>query len=85
MPNLIAGKRVVPELIQDDFTVANIVQQMEPLLPEGLPRKQMMEELARVRGLLHTERADEPDAIGPAHAFGAIERVAEVALQYLPK
>ena len=28
MANLIAGKRVVPELIQHDFTAANIVQQL---------------------------------------------------------
>ena len=35
MVNLIAGKRIVPELIQDDFTVANIVHQIEPLLPDG--------------------------------------------------
>ena len=36
MANLIAGKRVVPELIQNDFTAANIVQQIERLLPDGL-------------------------------------------------
>jgi lipid-A-disaccharide synthase len=85
MVNLIAGKRVVPELIQDDFTASNIVQQMELLLPEGSPRQKMMEELARVRGLLHTERADSPERNSPARAQGAIERVAEVALQQLPR
>ena len=35
MANLIAGKRVVPELIQHDFTAANIVQQLRRLLPDG--------------------------------------------------
>jgi lipid-A-disaccharide synthase len=83
MANLIAGRRVVPELIQDDFTASNIVQQVEQLLPEGSPRKQMMEELARVRGLLHTERAGSPEPNGPARAEGAIERVAQVALQQM--
>jgi lipid A disaccharide synthetase len=29
MANLIAGKRVVPELIQHDFTAANIVEQIQ--------------------------------------------------------
>jgi hypothetical protein len=52
MANLIAGKRVVPELIQSDFTAENIVQQIERLLPDGPPRQSMMEELARIRGLL---------------------------------
>ena len=37
MANLIAGKRVVPELIQDDFTASNIVEQLRPLLPDGPP------------------------------------------------
>ena len=37
MANLIAGKRVVPELIQNDFTASNIVRQLQPLLPDGPP------------------------------------------------
>jgi lipid-A-disaccharide synthase len=85
MVNLIAGKRVVPELIQDDFNAANIVQHIEQLLPEGSPRQQMMEELARVRGLLHTERADSRAPKVTARAEGAIERVAEVALQQMSR
>jgi len=36
MANLIAGKRVVPELIQHDFTAANIVQHLRRLLPTAL-------------------------------------------------
>jgi lipid-A-disaccharide synthase len=85
MANLIAGKLVVPELIQDDFTAANIVQHIEQLLPEGSPRQQMMEELARVRGLLHTERADSRAPKVTARAEGAIERVADVALQQMSR
>ncbi|MGB7265070.1 MAG: lipid-A-disaccharide synthase, partial [Terracidiphilus sp.] len=41
MANLIAGKRVVPELIQKDFTASNIVQQLERLLPDGPVRQSM--------------------------------------------
>jgi lipid-A-disaccharide synthase len=78
MANLIAGKRVVPELIQDDFTVANIVQQIGPLLPDGAPRQSMMQELARVRGLLST-RLTGP---GGQHV-GAIDRVAAITLELL--
>ncbi|MGA3136188.1 MAG: lipid-A-disaccharide synthase [Terracidiphilus sp.] len=72
MVNLIAGKRIVPELIQSDFTAANIVQQIERLLPEGVPRQSMMEELARIPGLLSKHSAG-----------GAIDRVAAVTLDML--
>jgi lipid-A-disaccharide synthase len=78
MANLIAGKRVVPELIQNDFTAANIVQQIEPLLPDGAPRQSMMEELARIRGLLNTRPGGQGGESG-----GAIERVAAITLDQL--
>jgi lipid-A-disaccharide synthase len=77
MANLIAGKRIVPELIQNDFTAANIVQHLEPLLPDGAPRQSMMQELQRVRGLLSTGPA------GKGEAQGAIDRVAAIALSFL--
>ena len=70
MANLIAGKRVAPELIQSDFTAENIVQEIERLIPDGPPRQSMMEELARIRGLL-----------GRPATGGAIDRVAAVTLE----
>ncbi len=76
MANLIAGRRVVPELLQSDFTAANITQQLAPLLPDGTPRKSMMQELARVRALL----ASHPVQVQPAAS--AVDRVAEIALAY---
>ena len=74
MANLIAGKRAVPELIQHDFTAANIVQQIELLLPDGAPRQSMMEELGAIRGLLSAR----PTGSGEG---GAIDRVAAIALE----
>jgi lipid-A-disaccharide synthase len=74
MANLIAGKRVVPELIQHDFTAANIVQHLERLLPDGAPRKSMIKELLAIRGLLETRQ--------PATG-GAIERVAAMTLEQI--
>ena len=71
MANLIAGKRVVPELIQSEFTATNIVREIERLLPDGPPRQSMMEELARIRGLLNTRPSD----------GGAIDRVAAITLE----
>jgi lipid-A-disaccharide synthase len=78
MANLIAGKRAVPELIQDDFTAANIVQQIGPLLPDGPPRESMMEELKAVGRLLR----DVGDG-ATGESLGAIERVARVVLELL--
>ena len=71
--NLIAGKRIVPELIQSDFKAENIVEQIERLLPDGTPRQSMMKELARIRVLLAK----------PSHV-GAIDRVAEITLGMIP-
>jgi lipid-A-disaccharide synthase len=76
MANLIAGKRVVPELIQSDFTAEHILREIEPLLPDGPPRQSLMEDLARIRGLLLTR----PES---GEAAGAIDRVAAVALELM--
>ncbi len=75
MANLIAGNRVVPELIQSDFTVANIVREIAPLIPDGQPRQRMMDELARIRGLLAKK----------SEAGGAIERTARITLEMFKK
>jgi lipid-A-disaccharide synthase len=76
MANLIAGKQVVPELLQGDFTAENIVQHIRPLLPDGPPRQSMMEELARIRGLL-----SKGQAVGGES--GAIDRVAAITLEVM--
>jgi lipid-A-disaccharide synthase len=78
MPNLIAGKMVVPELIQNAFTAGNIVRHIEPLLPEGAVRESMKMELARIRAMLTI----------PPTGFGdetetAISRAAEITLKQL--
>jgi lipid-A-disaccharide synthase len=78
MVNLIAGKLVVPELIQNSFTAANIVRQIEPLLPDGPPRESMMKELGRIRGLLAPGSADQGDDTN-----SAISRVAAAILQQI--
>jgi lipid-A-disaccharide synthase len=78
MANLIAGKRVVPELIQGDFTASNIVMQLQPLLPDGPRRQSMMQELAVIRSLLHSQATGDQKADG-----GAIGQVADVALDLI--
>ncbi len=73
MVNLIAQKRVVPELIQCDFTAANIVQHLGPLLPDSPARESMRMELGAVREAL---RGDTVHQSGQT----AIERVAAIVV-----
>ena len=49
MVNLIAGRRIVPELLQERFTAANVAAALRPLLKDGPAREQMMADLAEVR------------------------------------
>jgi lipid-A-disaccharide synthase len=80
MVNLIAGKRVVPELIQEDFKAANIVQQIKRLLLDGTARQSMMKELAAVRDALKKRTVE-----GGRETPGAIERVAEIVIEEMEK
>src|ERR1700723_2696712 len=41
MVNLIAGRRIVPELIQHDFTASKVVEQLRPLLENEQARAKM--------------------------------------------
>jgi lipid-A-disaccharide synthase len=49
MVNLIAGRRVVPELIQSDFTAERVLAEILPLLDGAEARGQMEKDLAAVR------------------------------------
>lgn len=69
MVNLIAGRRVVPELIQDDFTPAAVESEVRRLLDSSAVRDEMKSGLAEVRAKL-----------GPG---GAIERAADIFARML--
>jgi lipid-A-disaccharide synthase len=49
MVNLIAGEQVVPELVQQDFTVEKVVARMNEILPYGPARDKMIDGLASVK------------------------------------
>jgi lipid-A-disaccharide synthase len=49
MPNLVAGRRIVPELIQDDFTPDRVAEETVGLLIDDARRAQIREALRRVR------------------------------------
>jgi lipid-A-disaccharide synthase len=69
MVNLIAGKRAVPELIQEDFTPAAVEAEVRRLLVSADARDQMKTDLAMVRAQLGTG--------------GAIERAAAIFARML--
>jgi lipid-A-disaccharide synthase len=73
MANLIAGRRVVPELIQNDFTAMNVTTALEPLLADGPARDEAMAGLREVRGRLHTKGVQE----------SAVERAARICVELL--
>lgn len=52
MVNLIAGREIVPELIQARFSAENVVAQLHPLLEESAARTRMIADLSQVRQLL---------------------------------
>jgi lipid-A-disaccharide synthase len=49
MPNLIAGREVVPELVQNDFTPENVAARMREILPDGPARTQMLSGFTEIR------------------------------------
>ncbi len=73
MVNLIAGEEVVPELVQHNFTAANVATQLQEILPDGVPRNRMLEGLTRVKGKLRApEGAFKGQAQRPADRAAAI-------------
>lgn len=52
MPNLIAGRRVVPELIQDGFTAAAVAEETVALLTDPVRHRDMREALGQVAASL---------------------------------
>ena len=88
MVNLVADQnpsnRLVPELIQDDFTAGRIVQELEPLLADGAARAEMMAGLKLVATKLHGGRAADETAIG-AVAGIVLERLGFSELARVPR
>ncbi len=78
MVNLIAGKRIVPELIQNEYTPENVVSSLLPLLQESPARDHAMRQLAEVRNALHVQ--DES-----AVSRTAIDRVADWLVQFVSR
>jgi lipid-A-disaccharide synthase len=79
MVNLIAEEEVVPELVQHDFTTANVVSRINEILPDGGARTRMLEGLARVKARLRVPQTNAGAAQHPA------DSAAEIILSLLQK
>ena len=75
MPNLIAGRQVVPELVQHDFTVERVLGELRKIITDGPERQKMLSALEEVRYKLRW-----PASIS-GEASSAAERAAEAVLQ----
>lgn len=73
MPNLIAGERLCPELIQQQASPEALTATLEPLLDEGPSRRAMLSGYDRIR-----ERLGPPGAVSRAAAIVAEELMAAV-------
>ena len=83
MVNLVAGRRVVPELIQDGFTPETVEREVRRLLPDGEPRREMLAALDEVRQKLRGELADRVADCGRT-AMRAVEAQSGNAASPLP-
>jgi lipid-A-disaccharide synthase len=84
MVNLIAGKEIVPELVQHDFTAKNIITKLEEILPDGPARTQMLQSLAEVKTQLRVAEAASSAAFDTAPQHPA-ERAAKLIFSFTRK
>ena len=75
MVNLIAGRRIVPELLNDRFTAEAVAAAVETLLEEGSARHAQLAGLNEVRSALRIRQDGAP--------VRATQRVAEAVLELL--
>jgi lipid-A-disaccharide synthase len=78
MVNLIAGRRVIPELLQERFTAANVATELGRLLVEGPEREAQIAALTEVRIKLLAPRSNDR-SLGES----PVGRVADVVLTLL--
>lgn len=66
LPNLIAGKKIIPELLQEDLTPENLKNAMAGLLRDEKARAEIKAEYAKIR-----------DGLGPS---GVMARIAQIVV-----
>lgn len=76
MVNLIAEREVVPELVQENYTAANVVEHLNQIIPDGPAREAMLEGLAGVKARLRSDGGDRRHPVD--RAADAVLEVARV-------
>ena len=66
MVNLIAGREIVPELVQHDFTARKVVARVQEILPDGPVRERMLDGLSQVKEKLRVKGTLKGSAESPA-------------------
>jgi lipid-A-disaccharide synthase len=74
MPNLIAGRKIVPELIQGGFTAESVVRELNKIIPDGPGREQMLADIHDVQNKLRDRAAAGPSEAGTPVARAPIVR-----------
>ena len=77
MVNLIAGEEIIPELVQHEFTAANVAAKVREILSDGAARDRMLAGLRRVKTLLRETTTLSSDK-SPQHPA---ERAAQIILE----
>jgi len=76
MPNLIASKKIVPELIQKDFTAQNVLKALNAIILDGPARQQMEADLKMVQQRLRdSQHTESPAQQAAREILGAMARV----------
>jgi lipid-A-disaccharide synthase len=75
MVNLIAGKELVPELVQRDFTAENVAARLHQILRDGADRSRLLEAFEEVKTKLRAR-----SLISMAPLESPAERAAEIIL-----
>ena len=59
LPNLICGRKIIPELIAAEMTVESVKKNLAEILPEGNKHQQQLADYQELKTLLGTEKAPE--------------------------
>ncbi|NLZ43327.1 MAG: hypothetical protein GX894_00530, partial [Clostridia bacterium] len=74
LPNLIAGKKIIPELLQEDLTPENLKNAMAALLRDEKARAEIKAEYAKIR-----------DGLGPPGVMARIARIVVAEAKARPR
>ena len=74
MVNLIAGQRIVPEFVQQEFTAENVAAAVKAILEDGEARQQMLQGLREVRRRLGSNASGKTAPERAAEAIAAFVR-----------